>query len=42
MFSTDWNPAKSWSVWGQQPQPEVFLPPQDMQVIVDGWNQAHS
>jgi hypothetical protein len=38
---TDWNPAESWSVWGQQQQPEVFFTPQDMQVIVEGWNKAH-
>ena len=37
----DWNPAESWSVWGQQQQPEVFFAPQDMQVIVEGWNKAH-
>ena len=37
----DWNPAESWSVWGQQQQPEVFFTPQDMQVIVEGWNKAH-
>ena len=37
----DWNHAESWSVWGQQQQPEVFFTPQDMQVIVEGWNKAH-
>jgi hypothetical protein len=37
----DWDPADSWSVWGEKQQPEVFFAPHDMQTIIEGWNSAH-
>jgi hypothetical protein len=39
---TDWDPADSWSIWGDPKQPEVFFAPKDMQEIVDGWSRAHA
>jgi len=40
-IKTDWEPADSWSVWGQGSQPEVFFAPKDMGEIVEGWSKAH-
>jgi len=37
----DWDPATSWSVWGDLQQPEVFFNPVDMPEIVEGWTKAH-
>ena len=37
----DWNPMDSWSVWGEQQQPEVFFRPVDMDAVIDGWNRVH-
>lgn len=37
----DWDPAVSWSVWGEPKQPEVFFEPNDMKAIIEGWNAAH-
>ena len=38
----DWNPMDSWSVWGEQQQPEVFFRPVDMDDVVAGWQRAHA
>jgi hypothetical protein len=38
----DWDPADSWSIWGENKQPEVFFTPNDMQAIIDGWERAHT
>jgi hypothetical protein len=38
----DWNPAESWSIWGEKNQPEVFFSPVDIQNVIDGWNNAHA
>jgi len=40
VIRTDWNPADSWSVWGDPHQPEVFFAPKDIDEIVAGWSQA--
>ena len=37
----DWNPATSWSIWGDPKQPEVFFEPNDMKAIIEGWKAAH-
>ena len=37
----DWDPANSWSIWGNPKQPEVFFEPNDMGTIIEGWNKAH-
>ncbi len=37
---TDWDPADSWSLWGDLVQPEVFFNPADMDEIVAGWEKA--
>jgi len=37
----DWDPATSWSVWGESKQPEVFFAPKDIEQIIEGWNKAH-
>jgi len=39
---TEWDPADSWSVWGDAKQPEVFFTPKDMGEIVAGWTRAHA
>ena len=38
----DWDPAESWSIWGEKQQPEVFFRPLDMGAIVEGWHRAHT
>jgi hypothetical protein len=40
-IKSDWDPADSWSIWGDKDQPEVFFTPTDMQTIIEGWNKAH-
>ena len=37
----DWDPAVSWSIWGDPKQPEVFFELNDMKAIIEGWNAAH-
>ncbi|MFP6640234.1 MAG: hypothetical protein VCC04_08325 [Myxococcota bacterium] len=37
----DWDPADSWSLWGQKRQPEIFFSPDDMDEVVAGWEKAH-
>ncbi|MCP5068099.1 MAG: hypothetical protein GY946_16175 [bacterium] len=36
-IGTDWDPADSWSLWGDLQQPEIFFNPTDMDEIVAGW-----
>jgi len=40
-IKTDWDPATSWSLWGETRQPEVFFSPADMEEIVAGWEKQH-
>ena len=40
-IGTDWNPADSWSLWGEARQPEVFFSPPDMDEIVAAWEKQH-
>lgn len=40
-IGTDWDPADSWSLWGEKTQPEVFFSPVDMEEIVSGWEKQH-
>jgi len=40
-IGTDWAPADSWSLWGEEHQPEVFFNPVDMDEIVAGWEKQH-
>ena len=40
-IGTHWSPADSWSLWGEQRQPEVFFSPADMDEIVAGWEKQH-
>ena len=40
-IGTDWDPADSWSLWGEARQPEVFFSPVDMDEIVAGWEKQH-
>ena len=37
----DWDPADSWSLWGQKNQPEIFFSPDDIEEVVAGWEKAH-
>lgn len=41
-IGTDWNPADSWSLWGEVQQPEVFFNPVDMDAIVAAWEKEHA
>lgn len=40
-IGTEWDPADSWSLWGEAQQPEVFFNPPDMDAIVAGWQKEH-
>ena len=40
-IGTDWDPADSWSLWGEKNQPEVFFSPPDMEEIVAGFEKQH-
>ena len=40
-IGTDWDPADSWSLWGEKNQPEVFFSPPDMEEIVAGFAKQH-
>ena len=37
----DWDMTDSWSVWGEKDQPEVFFKPDDIDEVIEGWNNAH-
>ena len=41
-IGTDWDPADSWSLWGDAQQPEAFFSPADMDEIVAGWEKEHA
>jgi len=41
-IGTDWNPADSWSLWGDAHQPEVFFNPADMDEIVAAWEKENA
>ncbi|MFT4711662.1 MAG: catechol 2,3-dioxygenase-like lactoylglutathione lyase family enzyme [Candidatus Azotimanducaceae bacterium] len=36
----DWDHTDSWSIWGEQKQPEVFFVPKDMPTIIQGWEAS--
>ncbi|MCH2171976.1 VOC family protein [Myxococcota bacterium] len=38
----DWGIEDSWSLWGEQNQPQVFFAPDDIEEVIAGWNQYHS
>ena len=38
----DWDPADSWSIWGEQKQPEVFFMPKDIQAVIKGWEASQA
>jgi hypothetical protein len=37
----DWPLEDSWSLWGEQQQPEVFFRPDDIDEVIEGWNRQH-
>jgi len=37
----DWPLDDSWSLWGDKEQPEVFFRPDDIDEVIEGWNEAH-
>ena len=37
----DWPMDDSWSLWDDRNQPEVYFRPDDIDLVIEGWNKAH-